>query len=855
MQETHMKRVYIIIFISWFALYSIGQNRFTSNPKLTDKVEAISDSIDLGNEEALLSVLIEMRDSLEHTPVFDAYNYVHVVWCMNKIFGAQENLEKYDNSIKGAFSLFEKKGKKDDPCLRTLYLNRGTLWQYLDNLSEAKKDFIFAKNLYEQTNDTTEEYAVCLMNLSTVLVSGYEAYDLVNSRLYLEEAKEILDNYFQEKKNAKNAAYYYDLNNIAMIYVRMGDWAASRGLLEEILASTQELDELFRGIRVLATNNLCYCLIQEQKYEEASIIAKEAIKDIKEFRAKEPMYQNIILSLNQANDPAVDEWLSQYNKFVRVHVSDVFSSFSEREREAYWTDQAQALLACNNVVANKGNRSLSLIMAYDNAIYTKSMLLESNSLLPKIINKSGNPELINSYKRLISLKDKLNDKNTHQDSILDLQKRINIVEKKLISSISNFGEQVVDEIPSYQMVRGTLGKKEVAIEFIVIPEIDERPYKYYYGALIARADYENPVLVRICEMDTLDERIENQYGKIGINDFYDVKNDTIYQLLWKPLEPYLRKGDNVYCSLVGELSKINLAALSNGKKRLMDIYNVSILTSTGNLVEMKAATSTGYKSALIYGGIDYSESPEDMAHESERVRNSFSDFLATRSIDVRGNWSNLAATGFEAAQIETELSSNNVNTIYLSGRDANEESFKSLNGNAPDILHIATHGFFFPEPKNRKAMFFNNLNSYTQKGESMFYSGLLFAGANNVWNGVNVRPDVDDGVLTADEVSRVDLSNCKLVVLSACNTGLGTVDIVDGVFGLQRGFKQAGVGCIVMSLWKVDDQATAELMIAFYQSLNAGNTPHKALDLAKRKLIKDKRFHEPYYWAAFVLLD
>lgn len=152
-------------------------------------------------------------------------------------------------------------------------------------------------------------------------------------------------------------------------------------------------------------------------------------------------------------------------------------------------------------------------------------------------------------------------------------------------------------------------------------------------------------------------------------------------------------------------------------------------------------------------------------------------------------------------------------------------------------------------------MFFSNLISYTQKGESMFYSGLLFAGANNVWNGVNVRPDVDDGVLTADEVSRVDLSNCKLVVLSACNTGLGTVDMVDGVFGLQRGFKQAGVGSIVMSLWKVDDQATAELMIAFYQALNAGRTPHEALDQAKRKLIKNKRFSDPYYWASFILLD
>lgn len=855
MQKTLMRRFFIIISITWFAFYSIGQNRFTSNPKLTDRIEAISDSIEAGNDESLLSVLTEMRDSLEHSPTFDAYNYVHVVWCMNSIFAAQQNLEKFDNSINEAFSLFEKNGKKDDPCLRTLYLSRGNLWHYLENLSEAKTDFILVKNLYELTNDTTEEYAVCLMSLSTVLVSGYEAYDLVNSRLFLEEAKEILDSYFKDKKNAKNAAYYYDLNNIAMIYVRMGDWATSRGLLEEILANTQESDESYRGIRVLATNNLCYCLIQEGKYNEASAIAIKAIKNIKGLREKDILYQTIIASLNEINDPEVDEWLSQYNQFVRVHVSDVFSSFTEREREAYWTDQAQALLACNNMVANKGKRPSSLIMAYDNALYTKTMLLKSNSLLPRIIYKSGKPDIIDSYSIMSSLKDKINDKNTAQDSVIYLQKRINNIEKELIGSIPEFGKKVSEEIPSYQKVKKALGKKDAAIEFIIIPEMDEKPYKYYYGALITRADDESPKLVKICDMFALDDRIENQNGMIGINDFYDIKNDTIYQILWKPLEPYLRKGDNVYCSLAGDLSKINIAALSNGKKRLMDIYNISIVTSTGNIVEMKAAERTGYKSALIYGSIDYSESPEDMAHQSARTKNAFSDFLATRSIDVRGNWNNLAATGYESAQIEEELRDNHVNTRLLSGRGANEESFKLLSGKAPDILHIATHGFFLPEPQNRKSMFFNNLNSYTQKGESMFYSGLLFAGANNVWNGVTVRPDVDDGILTADEVSRVDLSNCKLVVLSACNTGLGTVDMVDGVFGLQRGFKQAGVGSIVMSLWKVDDQATAELMIAFYQALNAGRTPHEALDQAKRKLIKNKRFSDPYYWAAFILLD
>ena len=135
----------------------------------------------------------------------------------------------------------------------------------------------------------------------------------------------------------------------------------------------------------------------------------------------------------------------------------------------------------------------------------------------------------------------------------------------------------------------------------------------------------------------------------------------------------------------------------------------------------------------------------------------------------------------------------------------------------------------------------------------MLYTGLLFSGANNAWVGGNVIEGAEDGILTADEISRLDMSNTKLLVLSACETGRGIIDMVDGVFGLQRGFKKAGVGTIVMSLWKVPDRATQILMTTFYKSLLAGIAPRHALKAAKDKV---KEFYqEPYYWASFVVLD
>jgi len=129
----------------------------------------------------------------------------------------------------------------------------------------------------------------------------------------------------------------------------------------------------------------------------------------------------------------------------------------------------------------------------------------------------------------------------------------------------------------------------------------------------------------------------------------------------------------------------------------------------------------------------------------------------------------------------------------------------------------------------------------------------LFAGCNNTWIGKEVPKDVEDGILTADEISRLDLSNNNLIVLSACDTGLGDIYRVDGVFGLQRGLKIAGVKKILMSLWKVPDKETKELMITFYKELLSGNTPHKSLEIAQQKQIDAGK--SPYYWAGFILLD
>ena len=163
-----------------------------------------------------------------------------------------------------------------------------------------------------------------------------------------------------------------------------------------------------------------------------------------------------------------------------------------------------------------------------------------------------------------------------------------------------------------------------------------------------------------------------------------------------------------------------------------------------------------------------------------------------------------------------------------------EESFKALSKRSTTIVHLSTHAFYQPP-----SSFKDNYKS----------EGLLLSGCNTVCDD---SLNVEDGILCASEIELLDFRNTSLVVLSACNTGLGSL-LVDGIGGLQRAFKKAGVNTIIMSLWEVSDIATSFFMQQFYKSLfitkSKRNAFIQALQLTK------KEFEDPYLWASFVMLD
>ncbi len=314
---------------------------------------------------------------------------------------------------------------------------------------------------------------------------------------------------------------------------------------------------------------------------------------------------------------------------------------------------------------------------------------------------------------------------------------------------------------------------------------------------------------------------------------------------------------NVYFSPSGKFHSIAIEYLPDDKKKIFaKKYNVYRLTSTREIALEK--TPNTETKAAVYGGIIYDFSKGDWADLNDYKNEIVAEFRDVPDLNEtqRGGIGYLKGAEIEAHEVIGILREGS----YLVSEDsdiyATEESFKKLSGTGVKIMHIATHGFYEPAEKEKSFSDFLSVGNKNDKESlSLSRSGLFLAGAASAIDPVkrkDIPEGVDDGILTAKEISRLDFGGLDLVVLSACQTGLGEITD-EGVFGLQRGFKKAGAQTIVMSLWKVDDAATKDLMTGFYTNLVSGMSKREAF-VAAQDLLREK-YADPMKWAAFIMVD
>lgn len=378
--------------------------------------------------------------------------------------------------------------------------------------------------------------------------------------------------------------------------------------------------------------------------------------------------------------------------------------------------------------------------------------------------------------------------------------------------------------------------------------------------LILRKDVAAPICVRIDS--TLIEQLVNFKGDdaLEIDDIY--KPGGPLTRLWNLLEPALDGVRTIYLSASYALSKFNYGAITTPSGQLVeDRYDYHYLVSTADIAKVKATREEqSYRSAVLFGDVCYDTSADDMMASAKGTSESSAlKWDLTRGMDeeTRGSYRPLKHSKEEIDAISKCLEDSGVETKTFKGISANEEAFKSLSYSNPDIIHVSTHGFMLAQTYVDSLMHDQSevqLNS-TKYATTLQKSGLLLSGGNHAWKGEAATEGIEDGILTSGEIADMNLQGVKLVVLSACKSGLGNDTNLTGVsYGPQHALKAAGAGDIVMSLWMVDDEATALLMQHFYQNLTMGNNVRTALKIAQRQLIEDG-YIEPFYWAAFVVLE
>jgi CHAT domain-containing protein len=512
------------------------------------------------------------------------------------------------------------------------------------------------------------------------------------------------------------------------------------------------------------------------------------------------------------------------------------------------------------------------------------MILQSNLALQKAILGSKNHGLIANYYDLINIKKTLD----HQETLTvekrtlstdSLENLANASEKHLLVEMlkypelekySSFGETV-----SWKKIQNSLKPDEAAIEFISFKYHKKARWadSTYYCALVLCKEFKYPKMIFLCEERQLQSLLPNgSNNNWGINNLYNLNGTMtkdsddycLYKLIWQPIDTFLNGIKTIYLSPSGLLHKISFNALAMPDKRfLSDKYMLNTVSSTAEILKKQNSYKTSkLTNPCIYGGIRYDIPHDEMLKNSLSYNNNkdynylASNALLTYQKNRGGEWVYLPGTLDEAKNIDNLFKENNIKAKLITGAEANEESFKNLSGNgSPEIIHVATHGFFMPDPrKEYTELELQGASSFTSSKNALLRSGLLFAGAGAAWDKDTIQEGVEDGILTASEISQMYLPNTRLVVLSACETGLGEIKGGEGVFGLQRAFKMAGVDYILMSLWQVPDKQTSELMQTFYQQLLSGQTVREAFNSAQNQL-KNQYRNDPFVWAAFVLIN
>lgn len=854
--------------------YSQAETLFEGTPTfVTVLLEEASLYGATGQSYRQLYALNKSMNTHRSNNMTDSASYRKTVLELGKIYTELGRFNQADQVFSSYISDLERNSDTDPKHLAIAYQSLGNQRYFQQNFKDADQYLLKAKNLLENEGlEASVEYASVLNSLGA-LYEGLASFERAES-FYRQALKGVSD----EVSGLRIAL----ATNLANILTRT---ESSNDSIPILLGQAIEWQEISSGkdhpaYANLLSNRAVYYQ-ENESYDEALADYEAAIK-IFDYTVNEdhPQYLSALSNLGLLYDLSgqteqaldvlqkakrlyetyytdahpgyirtVNNLANLYSKngdyelaeplFISLaenQVDEIHASFtylSESEKKAFVKEKQKILHNFKGYVVSRSvidEKSISpdvLEKWYNLELSTKGMLLNSTKKVREQIFESGDEKLIQLFSEWTVTRKQIADlqslksefKGRSQERLDSLIQTTNELEKELTRRSSRFGGSFTSDRPTYDRIESKLNPGEATVEIIRTDFNNEG----VYTALIGMPSKEHPELIVIGKGDEFEKKGFSVYKNAIKFKLTDSKSFSVF---WEKIHSYLTANgiEKIFYAPDGIYHKISINTLYDPttKKYLIDELDVFQISSSKDILNMGKAEvqSASLKNALLVGRPSYK-----LSGSSESIG-------STRSFKMISNVADLPGTEKEIKEIQELMEKAGTTCNVLLQAQAGEAAVKSQMNSG--LVHIATHGFFMEQEQLESA-------------DPMLNSGLLLAGVSDLHNS-----DEEDGVLTAYEIMNLELSNLEMVVMSACETGLGEIASGEGIYGLQRAFFVGGVQSVVMSLWKVDDEATKDLMTIFYKEYLKNSNRREAFINAQKKI--KKKYKHPIFWGAFVML-
>ena len=730
--------------------------------------------------------------------------------------------------------VYTDKSTKTAPAQKLL----GSIYYTIGDYGKAE-DNVF-KAMQSQQREFGAEHIEVAKSLSQLaLIKFYKGDSHKEVEPILIEARDIIG----KRVGKDNPQYAEVLKDVAVLYISEKRYDIAFNSLTQAeaiwIAKTGSKRNINAASIYTLTGDVYYQLKNYKRAEEFYIKGKNIYEN--NFSRNHPEYVKVLSKLSKvyfmqkdfkAAKKNIEESLANYENFIK----QFFPALSEREKAKYWNTIKGDFEFYNTLAFGNLEDFRDLTgKVYNYQLLTKALLLSSSIKIRQRILNSQDENLKATYNLWVQKKEVLTNALSMSTAQLTengidpvaLGNEVEALEKQLSIQSELFGQSFENKRITYENVQKSIGKNDVAVEMIRYRHFDHTfTDSIVYVALYVKNDNIKPKAIQLMSGNSLETRYFRYYRNCITGKIPDAYS---YKVFWEPIQKEIGQYATIYLSPDGVYNQINLEAIPTPDgKYVIDNSNIVMVSNTKDLYlrKLKSKQTAAANNASMFGN---------------------PTFYLTASADKR--YPSLPGTEKEVAELQELLKQKGWKTDEYTETSASEEHVKELDN--PKIFHIATHGFYTPSDEIDEVSELTE-NEAELGDNPLLKTGLLLKGAGDMLNKNRYNYNMESGILTAYEAMSLNLDKTDLVVLSACETGLGEISNGEGVYGLQRAFLVAGAKTLIMSMFKVDDEATQKLILNFYRKWLTTNNLRQSFIDAKKELRVE--YPEPIYWGAFMMI-